>query len=137
MRVAACVAGLVVACAVGVAGCSGGTSQPGPVSPAPPTAVAGGYVYWANNASNTIGRARLDGSAINQNLITGLGSPAGLAVSGRYLYWADSARNAIGRARLDGSGADRTFMTGMSGPSGIAVYGGHLYWAASALPAPG
>lgn len=46
-------AGLVVACAVGVAGCSGGTSQPGPVSPAPPTALAGGYVYWANNASKS------------------------------------------------------------------------------------
>jgi hypothetical protein len=49
-------------------------------------AVSRGYIYWSNQGANqsgtTIGRANLDGSAINKSFVTGADSPAGVAVSG-------------------------------------------------------
>ena len=83
-----------------------------------------------NQDTGSIGRARADGSGANQNLITGLGQPAGLAVSGGYLYWSDNGRNSIGRARVDGSQVNASFITGIAGPTGIAVHSGFIYWAA-------
>ena len=80
--------------------------------------------------TGSIGRARVDGSGVNQDLITGLGQPAGLAVSGGYLYWSDNGRDSIGRARADGSQVNASFIIGTAGPTGIAVYGGFIYWAA-------
>lgn len=42
----------------------------------------GQYVYWTNSSTNTIGRANLDGSSPNQNLITGAARPFGVEVDG-------------------------------------------------------
>ena len=69
-------------------------------------AVDGTHVYWANNASGTIGRANLDGSNPNQSFITGANAPIGVAVDGAHVYWTNfpqSAGTGIGRANLDGS----------------------------------
>jgi len=43
-------------------------------------AFAGGYIYWANNAAGTIGRARLNGTGVSQHIITMHGRPTGVAV---------------------------------------------------------
>jgi hypothetical protein len=87
---------------------------------------ADAFVYWANNT--TLGRANLDGSGVNQNLVAaGLGI-AGMAVDGQHSYWTNPF-GTIGRANLDGSGADISFITGASFPQGVAVDGQHIYWA--------
>ena len=36
---------------------------------------ADAYVYWANNGTDSIGRANLDGTGVNQSFITGAGHP--------------------------------------------------------------
>ncbi len=92
-------------------------------------AQADAHVYWANNASETIGRASLDGSGAGQSLIAGLDDPRGLAVDDRYVYWANADTGTIGRANLDGSGANPSFITGANFPAGAAVDGEHIYWA--------
>ena len=48
-------------------------------------AQADAFVYWSNNVA--LGRANLDGSGVNQNLIgVGLGV-FGMAVDGQHIYW--------------------------------------------------
>ena len=50
----------------------------------------GRYLYWANDFS--IGRARPNGTDVNQRFIAVPNGPsgvAGLAVSARYIYWTD------------------------------------------------
>ena len=89
-------------------------------------AQADAFVYWTNNLA--LGRANLDGSGVNQNLIgTGLGV-YGVAVDGQHMYWTNSEGGTIGRANLDGSGANKSFITGASFPQGVAVDGQHIYW---------
>jgi hypothetical protein len=39
-----------------------------------------GHIYWANDTTNAIGRANLDGSSPNQSFITGASTPFGVAV---------------------------------------------------------
>jgi hypothetical protein len=49
-------------------------------------AVSGGYLYWANTGNpqrpvaggNTIGRARLDGTGVDEKFITGASLPIGV-----------------------------------------------------------
>ena len=105
--------------AVAAAGCWGWAAQ------------AEAHVYWANNATTTIGRANLDGSGANQGFIAGANSPFGVAVDGRRLYWTNAGTGTIGRANLDGSGVNQGFIAGASDPSGVAVDGQHIYWANS------
>ena len=41
----------------------------------------GNFVYWANQSpGSTVGRAKINGTGLNDNFITGLGSPTGVAV---------------------------------------------------------
>ena len=77
---------------------------------------------------NTIGRANLDGSGVNQNFITGANDPFGVAVDGGHVYWANLGSGTIGRANIDGSGVNQSFITGASNPYGVAVDGAHVYW---------
>ena len=74
-------------------------------------AVDGTYVYWNSYEDGTIGRARLDGSdQPNQNWISGLSGPVGLAVDGTYIYWCNAFSGTIGRAKLDGSDVRPSFI---------------------------
>jgi sugar lactone lactonase YvrE len=94
-------------------------------------AVAGpaqAHVYWTNNADTTIGRANLDGTGVNQSLVSGGSNPCGVAVDGAHIYWADANGGSIGRANLDGSGVNTDFIDGTNTPCGIAVDGAHVYW---------
>jgi len=90
-----------------------------------PSAEADG-IYWTNPISGTIGRSNLDGTGVNQNLVSGPTEPGYLAVDGTYIYWTDSS--AIGRANLDGTGVNVNFIPDPDGPGGIAIDGTHIYW---------
>jgi sugar lactone lactonase YvrE len=97
-------------------------------------AVSGRYVYWANYASGTIARARLDGSDVGQRFVKAGDeySIVGIAVDGEHIYWASSGLDpnsgTIGRANLDGSGVNERFIKAGDSPVGLAVDGHHIYW---------
>jgi len=101
-------------------------------------AVSGGYIYWVNHdLYGSIGRARLNGSDVNQNFVPSESSSGlndinyacGLTVTGSYIYWADRNQNSIARASTaDGSGVTQ-LITGLDSPCGVAVSGGQIYWA--------
>src|SRR5438093_5945791 len=60
---------------------------------------AAAHIYWVNTTTDTIGRANLDGSGVNQTLVYGADSALrGVAVDGAHLYWTNQASNTIGRA---------------------------------------
>jgi hypothetical protein len=87
---------------------------------APPHA-HGNFVYWTNDApGNSIGRAKINGTGLNDNFVTGLNRPIGVATDSKFIYWADWNANRIGRANLDGTGVNLNFIMGVH-PEGIAV----------------
>ena len=99
-------------------------------------AAAGGYLYWTNAAAvapgnGTIGRARLNGTDVDQKFITGASLPTGLTTAGGYLYWANNLTGTIGRARLNGTDVNQKFIkTAQSeGPDDVVADSGHIYWA--------
>ena len=92
---------------------------------------ADAFVYWTDQATDTIARANLDGTGANQSFITSAGAPYGVAVDGTHIYWGDSgAAPTIERANLDGTGVNQSFITvaNTNGPNGVAVDGTHIYW---------
>lgn len=100
-------------------------------SPPIPGATSPRHIYWVNSASGggtTIGRAKIDGTAVDQQFITGASAPWDVAVDGSHIYWANHATGTIGRANLDGTGVAQRFITGAKGPSGMAVDGSYIYW---------
>ena len=86
-------------------------------------AFAAGWVYWANRAGNTVGRANLKGTVIDQGFIdTGSGnSPCGVAADDTYVYWTSPANGTIWRRPLDRSGTNEPIVTGAASPCGMAV----------------
>ncbi|MEI8082827.1 MAG: hypothetical protein WCI74_13390 [Actinomycetes bacterium] len=87
---------------------------------------ASGHVFWSNLESS-LGRANLDGTGVNQSLITG-GDPHLMAVDATHVYWANAATGSVGRANLDGTGTNQSFITGGNGTYGVAVDATHIYW---------
>jgi hypothetical protein len=85
------------------------------------------HIYWTNY--NSIGRANLDGSDVNQDFIPNVFQPEGIAVDAQHVYWA-SASYGIGRANLDGSDVNPTFIpAGAVGiPWAVAVSGQYIYF---------
>jgi hypothetical protein len=96
-------------------------------------ATSGGYVYWADAATEKIVRAKLNGSGgiseIKSGFIGGAHSPYGVAVGGGYIYWANHTTDSIARAKLDGREVQQNFITGAHGPEGVAVDSQYVYWA--------
>jgi low-density lipoprotein receptor class B len=86
-------------------------------------------VYWANGAAQTIGRANLDGTQVNQSFIGGATNPCGVALDGAHVYWGNVGSGTIGRANLNGSGVNQGFISNLVGPCGAALDGTHIYWA--------
>ena len=88
------------------------------------------YVYWAGAGNGTIGRARRDGTDVNESFISGASGPYSVAVDDTYIYWVNYVDDTIGRARLDGTGAQQNFITlaSQSDPEGIAVDANYIYW---------
>jgi hypothetical protein len=103
---------------------------------------AGTDIYWADGVNKSIGVASINGTILNSNLISGLGTLEGLAVDNNFIYWADSVNGkpVIGRANLDGSNPNPDFITPLLGVAtaagtidGLAVLGGG---SPSAVPEP-
>ena len=93
--------------------------------------ISSGFVVWSNPASNTIGRANLDGTGVNNSFITGLNNPYGSPIlAGGYIYWLNRGTNSIGRALWNGTGVNTTFITGCSTPENIVVdiTNNYIFW---------
>ena len=86
----------------------------------------GSYIYWTRYGAHAIGRANLDGTGVNQSLVTGTDPMWEVAVDADHVYWTTAGDGTVGRANLDGTGIDENFITG--GVYGVAVDGGHVYW---------
>jgi virginiamycin B lyase len=90
------------------------------------------YIYWTSangGTATTLLRAKLDGSNVNKNFITGAHNPCGVTVDSKYIYWGGDVGSAIGRANLDGTGVNQTFITTGTGVCGVVVTSSHIYWA--------
>jgi hypothetical protein len=108
------------------------------------------YLYWANDtlgdgrpAATTIGRARLDGTGVEQSFVSGTGRrPCGVALDREHIYWGEAlggkvggpdTGGAIGRANRDGSGVNANFIpTPAHHGCGVAIAGSHIYWTSTA-----
>jgi virginiamycin B lyase len=105
------------------------------------------YIYWVNREEwdvplpdpsyhqHTIGRAKLDGSEVNQAFIDlpylfmPSPTPRGIAVTKDFIYWGNYATNSIGRANLDGSGINEYWITSCTNsPHCVLVTETHIYW---------
>ncbi len=107
-----------------------------------PALAEANFVYWTNEGGTTIGRAKLNGTGVNNNFVGGLNAPLGVAVDSKFIYWAQGvgAASSIGRANLDGTGANPNFITNASGvasPNGVAVTSTHLFWSSNVPPSIG
>ena len=83
----------------------------GPGSSVEGLAVDGSYLYWVDSGPHTqnIGRAKLDGTGVNQTFIfTAPDNPTAVAVSSQHIYWASPERllgsgGDLGQANVDGT----------------------------------
>ena len=66
-------------------------------------------------SDGTIGRASIDGTGLERNFITGVGTPVAVAVDDAHIYWANGETathgGSVGRANLDGTGVDQNFIS--------------------------
>lgn len=101
-------------------------------------AVDASNVYWGSTldfaagspAGGSIGRADLDGTGADTQLVTGTDEPCGVAVDAGHIYWANQGSDTIGRAGLGGEDPEESFVTDVGGePCGVAVNGQYIYWA--------
>jgi len=86
-------------------------------------------LYWANAATNTIGRSTSLGGDVDESFITGADDVTGLAlgVNGAYIYWS-SGGGTIGRANYNGTDPNSNFITGVDDPRAVAVTAADIYW---------
>jgi virginiamycin B lyase len=91
-------------------------------------AVTSSYIYWANYQAEAIGRAKLNGTDVNLDFISGCS--AGIAIEGNYIYFTTSSGTGIGRAKLDGTDVNLDFIQGLNGPIAfLAADSDYIYWA--------
>lgn len=90
-------------------------------------------MYWTDRATSKIQRANLDGSGIEDLVVTSVIEPVSIAldIAGGKMYWTEAspADFMISRANLDGTNLE-FLVTGLTEPSGIALdtIAGKLYW---------
>jgi len=104
------------------------------------TGMAHGQIF-VSYEGDTVGEYDLaTGATINNALITGLNSPAGLAVSGGNLYIANygnaSGNGSVGVYTTSGVAVNDTLISGLN-PADVIVSGGNLYVASGFNPGSG
>jgi hypothetical protein len=98
-----------------------------------PALATANFIYWTvASPGNSIGRAKINGSGMN-NAFIGATDPHGVATDATYIYWSqgDATTGSIGRANLNGTGANPDFIphsAGVSSPQGIAVTPTAIFW---------
>jgi len=89
-------------------------------------------MYWADDDTDKIQRANLDGTSVEDLVTTGLGGPHSIAldVAAGKIYWVDYGTDKIQRANLDGTGVEDLVTTGLFTPQGIGLdtVAGKMYW---------
>jgi hypothetical protein len=100
-------------------------------------AVDGAHIYGAAGLSNAIGRAKLNGTAVDQNFIP-TRHPVSVVSDAGYIYWATLSplgdTDAVGRANLDGTGIDEQLISGLEHIVDVAVDAHHIYWTSATGP---
>jgi sugar lactone lactonase YvrE len=90
-------------------------------------------MYWTDIGS--IRRANLDGTDVENSLVTGIPGPLGIALDqeARHVYWTDTVTEKIQRADFDGANVV-DIVTGLNDPRGLAldIVRGKVYWADTA-----
>src|SRR5215210_3975233 len=93
--------------------------------------VAGGKMYWADNGTNVIARANLNGTGAETLISSGLNFPADVELDlvNRKVYWTDRDAGHIRRANLDGTLVENV-RTGIPDAyfMELDVAGGKVYW---------
>jgi hypothetical protein len=85
-------------------------------------------LYFADQAA--IGRANLDGTGVDRQLVNGVLASCGMAVDSTFIYWAYDQAGTVARANRDGTSPNIRFIfTDRAGACGVAVDGAHIYWA--------
>jgi hypothetical protein len=101
---------------------------------APP---AEAFIYWTTARPGAIGRAKLNGKAVDHRFINGVQLLSAVAVDDSHVYW--SHPSTIGRANLNGNGVADPFIN-VTEPYGVAVDDAHIYsatgWGAPTSTAP-
>jgi hypothetical protein len=90
--------------------------------------IVGGHVYWANtggpfSAGTTIGRASLEGAAVEPSFIHGLHGVWGLALGADHVVWGSAEAGSVGRAFVDGTEVEEGFIPGTGPTFGLAIDG--------------
>jgi hypothetical protein len=94
------------------------------------------HLYWLDTTGARIGRAALDGTAVEPAFLSIGADGSGLAVDAAHVYWIHNAAGvwAIGRADIDGTNVVSRFIVGTGAGSGamtnagVAVDADHIYW---------
>ena len=102
--------------------------------PASGIAVDANFIYWTENGpkrgTGTIGRARLNGTGVDEHFIRDLDGPIAVAVDAGDIYWANGATAPwIGRANIHGGQVQPHFINATYAPDALAVDSAHIYWA--------
>uniref|UniRef100_A0A674I166 LDL receptor related protein 4 n=1 Tax=Terrapene triunguis TaxID=2587831 RepID=A0A674I166_9SAUR len=90
------------------------------------------YVYWTDVSTDSISRAKWDGSGQKVVVDTSLESPAGLAIDWvtNKLYWTDAGTDRIEVSNTDGAMRTVVIWENLDRPRDIVVdpVGGFMYW---------
>lgn len=97
-------------------------------------------MYWTDGSGGRIRRADLNGTGVEDLVLTVWPAGLDLDVAGRKMYWGEGTNpGRIHRANLDGSAVEDVVTQGVRSPYGVALdlAGDRIYWTSGALDSVG